>query len=839
MLQTSIKENSSNISHQHVNDEKLKTPSNKTSSTKNDSPFSTPLINELSEKEAKIKLKEAYKELNECSKNLKLAAEIGNQLLNEKIKIENLYKNALEKINELKEYGLTKENVDISREKEESNSQQLSQLLKSNATQDDLKTVIKELDLMNAKNYKIIEKLKEENKIYQIQIENNKSFYEEEINKYRNDWQILSQKYKQLYNMRIDEITEITKELNIDNKNNDLIQKLKERSIINFGESILGNQSQSLNEENRTLTSHEYQQQIEKLKTKNKKLQSELKAAQLIRQTDNEKIELLKQKIQKYKTIISDLQLKNDRYSHEMKSIIHKFEPNIQLNNIKKEKKEEEEESNVNKKPDIKGKGNNMEITEENIDADTTLEIFKDVEKTILQNIINFNRNKNNKEEKEVQTDPMNINMESSKSSSSKLVSVETQTVVTLPEKIITPFSALYKRNKESNNESDKEKELSQFINIVKENNTLLPLNYYNKDKNLINIPLYHDENEKNYLNRPSIRNINISIIDKLNNDGITENENLKNIGNNDEETQNFSKNKENQKPKPNNTVENLAIDKEVPMETDDINIESNQLIKTTVDELNNNSNENKEIKEKTLDNIINAYIEGKEDKKMDIDNNDNSNENEMEKITIENVDTEKENSDNDQINKIIKNKNNDSESNNINIVSSKENKILENDSSNNINNIISIKDSSNTSNTKDRSNNNESNSNTNNTKDSSNNNESDSNTNNTVDRDSNFNKYRYMNSNMKMLITDSNYNHTRHDRKRSSDTYLMKSYIPLYKKPRFSLNEYSRGFYNPIDMTEKEIKNDHSEHLTFHENLSNNKTGNFEETINNNDEKK
>jgi len=67
MLQTSIiKENNS---HQHKNDEKLKTPSNKASATKSDSPFSTPLINELSEKEAKIKLKEAYKELNECSKS--------------------------------------------------------------------------------------------------------------------------------------------------------------------------------------------------------------------------------------------------------------------------------------------------------------------------------------------------------------------------------------------------------------------------------------------------------------------------------------------------------------------------------------------------------------------------------------------------------------------------------------------------------------------------------------------------------------------------------------------------------------------------------------------------
>jgi len=63
MLQTSIKEN------HHKNDEKLKTPSNKTLATKKDSPFSTPLINELSEKEAKIKLKEAYKELNECSQS--------------------------------------------------------------------------------------------------------------------------------------------------------------------------------------------------------------------------------------------------------------------------------------------------------------------------------------------------------------------------------------------------------------------------------------------------------------------------------------------------------------------------------------------------------------------------------------------------------------------------------------------------------------------------------------------------------------------------------------------------------------------------------------------------
>jgi len=758
--------------------------------------------------------------------DLKLAAEIGNQLLNEKIKIENLYKNALEKINELKEYSLTKENVDISREKEENNNQQLSQLLKSNATQDDLKAVIKELDLMNAKNYKKIEKLKEENQIYQMQIENSKSFYEEEINKYRNDWQTLSQKYKQLYNMRIDEITKITKELNIDNKNNDdLIQKLKERSIDNFGENLLGNQSQSINEENRTLTSHEYQQQIEKLKAKNKKLQSELKAAQLIRQTDNEQIELLKQKIQKYKTIIGDLQLKNDRYSHEMKSIIHKFEPNIQFSNVKKEKKEKGEEDNVNKKLDIKHKGDDMEIIEENIDADTTLEIFKDIEKTVLQDIIDFSRNKNNKEEKEVQTDPMNISIESSKlkSPSLKLISVETQTVVTLPEKIITPFSALYKRNKESNSESDKEKELSQFINIVKENNTLLPLNYYNKDKNLINIPLYHDENEKNYLNRLSLRNISLdtSIIDIIKNDTITENENLKNLENNNEEIQNI-KNKENQKP--NDNVENLIIDKEVPMETDNIiqTNEFNHSTKTpTTNKLNNNNSNNKEIKEKTLDNIINAYIEGKEDKKMDIDNNNNNKENEMEKITITNqesklIETAKENNDNDQVNKKMEIKNNDLESDNKNIISNKDNKIIENDSNSNINNID--------------------NDNTNNINDSSNN--GSDNDINTVDREYNFNKYRNIN-NVKTLITDSNYNHTRHDRKRSSDTYLMKSYIPLYKKPRFSLNEYSRGFYNPIDTTTKEKMNNHSEPLTFHENLSNNKTRNFEETVNNKDEKK
>jgi len=61
--------NKIDVSHQFNNDESNKTPLNKTSIVKKDSPFSTFLINELSEREAKVKLKEAYKELNECSES--------------------------------------------------------------------------------------------------------------------------------------------------------------------------------------------------------------------------------------------------------------------------------------------------------------------------------------------------------------------------------------------------------------------------------------------------------------------------------------------------------------------------------------------------------------------------------------------------------------------------------------------------------------------------------------------------------------------------------------------------------------------------------------------------
>lgn len=63
--------NNKNINNELLKiDDITKTPSNKNAIVKNDSPFSTPLINELSEKEAKNKLKEAYKELYECSESI-------------------------------------------------------------------------------------------------------------------------------------------------------------------------------------------------------------------------------------------------------------------------------------------------------------------------------------------------------------------------------------------------------------------------------------------------------------------------------------------------------------------------------------------------------------------------------------------------------------------------------------------------------------------------------------------------------------------------------------------------------------------------------------------------
>jgi hypothetical protein len=455
-----------------------KTPSNKNSIAKNDSPFSTPLINELSEKEAKIKLKEAYKELYECSENLKLAAEIGNQLLNEKIKIENLYKNSLEKIKELKEISLNKENSNLSNEREEHTN---SEYNKYNASQDDLKNIIKELEKSNSKNYQKIEQLKEEIQVYQIQIENNKIYYEEEINKYKNEWKLITQKYKQIYNMRIEEITEITKELNLTSKRDELIQKFKERSLNDINSETLNSISKNqlvIDEDNSRLV-QEYQRQINNLKSKNTKLQSELKAAHLIKQSNNEKIESLESKLKKYKDIVAQLQLKNDKYSNEMKSVIHNFEPNLRFDSIKKENDIYPENVKLDK--------DNVEINT-NIYADTTLDIFKDLKNKVIQEIIQ-QRNKI-REEKAIQTDKMELISEKPKSES---ISVETQTVVTLPEKIITPFSALYKKNKESNTN------LSKFINIIREKNELLPLNYYNKNRDLINIPLYHDDDDKDY----------------------------------------------------------------------------------------------------------------------------------------------------------------------------------------------------------------------------------------------------------------------------------------------------------------------------------------------------
>ncbi|OUM62354.1 hypothetical protein PIROE2DRAFT_61944 [Piromyces sp. E2] len=290
--------------------------------------------------------------------------------------------------------------------------------------------------------------------------------------------------------MRIDEITEITKELNIPDKRNDLIQKFKERSQSNINiheNSIVSNTIvEASNGSQKQLSSHEYQMQVNKLKAKNTKLQSELKAAQLIRQTNNEKVEALELKIKKYKKMMSELQLKNDRYSNELKFLIHKFEPRLKLENVK----EEGRLSDNNKVTQYPKSNTDLERTMDI--ADTTLEIFKDIEHNILQEF--FDKRNVVREDKAIQTEPLPDTVTSTKIPSIEMVSVETQTVVTLPEKIITPFSALYKKNKESN----KDKELSQFINIIKEKNELLPL----KNKDLISIPLYHEDKDKNYLNK-------------------------------------------------------------------------------------------------------------------------------------------------------------------------------------------------------------------------------------------------------------------------------------------------------------------------------------------------
>ncbi|ORX55835.1 hypothetical protein BCR36DRAFT_402665 [Piromyces finnis] len=489
-----------NRNNQSKNNEKIKTPSNKVSIAKKDSPFSTPLINELSEREAKIRLKEAYKELNECSENLKLAAEIGNQLLNEKIKIENLYQNALEKIKEL-----SRENSNSLNELEDNSnyrhSQQYSQLLKQNVSQDDLKAVIKELDTVNTKNYNKIEKLKEEIRVYQLQLANSKAFYEEEISKYKNECQVISQKYKQIYNMKIDEITEITKELNIPEKRDDIIQKFKEHSQNNINvheNSTISNNiiekgkgqydANTMNNQEQFMNDHEHQQiQINKLKAKNAKLQSELKAAQLIRQTNNEKIEDLETKLNKYKKGMSALQIKNAQYADELIFLIHKFEPELKLENVKKELNLSDGKEIHHQKLDMDLKGQ-VDI------PDTTLEIFKTIKSTILKEF--FNKRNIIKTDRSIQTESVQHGITLNKDSPPEMISVETQTVVTLPEKIITPFSALYKKTSKEGH--DKNKELTNFINIIREKNELLPL----KNKNLINIPLYHDHKSKTFLNR-------------------------------------------------------------------------------------------------------------------------------------------------------------------------------------------------------------------------------------------------------------------------------------------------------------------------------------------------